>query len=69
MSPTVWVCGACGRVSETKRGFSDVSCMFNSAECWRSSVEYRPGTRTARFAVTAVTDWVEPSVSDPGGGK
>jgi hypothetical protein len=66
MGPTVFVCGACGKVGETRYTVGDESCATWAVECWRSSVELRSEfDRRAVRAVAATTDWVEPAPPPP----
>lgn len=62
MKPTVFVCGACGKVGETRRTVGDESCYLHAVEVWRSSIVLEgdwPRSRVVR-AMAATEPWVEP---------
>jgi hypothetical protein len=58
MSPTCWVCAACGKVASDRMKVGDESCYLHAVECWSDSVILIPGERRIQAATAASDDWV-----------
>lgn len=57
----IWVCGACGRTSKTRYGFSDSSCMSNAVLCYENKMGRNKWIAVAQLSDITLTYDVAPA--------